>query len=235
MIRGRWRRLGAAVIGVPILWLCLSGVAAAHVTVQPTKAAAGSETVFTFRVPTERDDANTVKIVLALPTSPPIPAVSVEPLPGWTGHVRMRSLAKPVQTDDGPVRRTAARITWVCADQVDAIKPGQFQQFTIEAGPLPRTKRLVFKVLQFYSDGRVVRWIDPPTSGAEAEHPAPTVTLGAATDATAAARQRPSAAAGSDDGTGWIAVAAFVAGLLGLAAGTTALVVTRRSRTGASP
>lgn len=207
-------------LAVPIV-LCAPGPANAHVTVQPTTATAGSDTTLTFRVPTEKDNADTVKVMVALPTDPPIPSVSLQPVPGWRAEVATRKLDRPVQTDDGPVTTTTARITWTAGARADAIGPGQFQTFTISAGPLP-SGRLVFKVLQYYSDASVVRWIDPPVNGGEPAHPAPVVRVVA--DASP-----PPRGTGSSNRDGWIAVAAFVAGLLGFAAGGAALVVARRS------
>lgn len=220
---------GAAVVGTAMLMVWASaGTSFAHVGVQPSTAAAGSETTFAFRVPTERDDADTVKVVLALPTRPPIPSVSVEPVAGWRSRQTSRELSPPVQTDDGPVTRTVARLSWTAVDTAAAIRPGQFQVFTISAGPVPDVSRLVFKVLQYYSDGSVVRWIDPPVGGGEPPHPAPVVTV--------VSGDPPASAAGDpgDPAPSWIAVAAFVAGLLGFAAGSTALIIARRS-SGRSP
>jgi hypothetical protein len=43
---------------------------------------------------------------------------------------------------------------------------------------LPAKDEIVFKALQTYSDGEIVRWIDTPTAGGgEPEHPAPTLKL----------------------------------------------------------
>jgi periplasmic copper chaperone A len=58
------------------------------------------------------------------------------------------------------------------------VKPGQFREFDVSLGPLPKTDRIVFKALQTYSDGDIVRWIDVPQDGqAEPEHPAPVLKL----------------------------------------------------------
>lgn len=216
------RRLAAVLVGLPIL-LC-SDVAYAHVSVQPTEALAGSETTFLFRVPTERDDAATVKVVLVLPDDPPLASVSLEQVPGWPAQTTTRVLTRPVQTADGPVRTVVSRVTWTAAGRAEAIGPGEFRSFVILTGPLP-AGRLVFKALQYYSDGTVVRWIDPTGSGAEPAHPAPVVRVVA--DPPAATR---TSGGGGDDG--WIAVAAFVAGLLGFAAGSAAFVIARRSAAG---
>jgi hypothetical protein len=50
--------------------------------------------------------------------------------------------------------------------------------FEISAGPLPKADSMQFKTLQTYSDGTVVRWIDPENAdGSEPEHPTPTLKL----------------------------------------------------------
>ncbi|HET6876156.1 MAG TPA: YcnI family protein [Jatrophihabitans sp.] len=214
------RRLASALVAALAVLLWHAASALAHVSVDPQTAGIGSETVFTFRVPDERDAAGTVRLVIAMPTNTPIPVVSLRPLAGWTAQVTTRKLTEPVGSDDGPIGTVVSRITWTADDKRNAIGPGQFQEFTIEAGPLPRAKLLVFKVLQYYSDGTVERWIDPPKLGDPLPHPAPAVTL---TDGATAARSEPAASGGVD----WIPVAAFVAGLLGLAAGTSALVRVR--------
>lgn len=221
-------RLGLLLLAVPALVLCLPGVALAHVTVEPTTASPGGEVVLTFRVPDEAQHASTTRLVFAMPSSPPIPAVSIQPVPGWSAQLVTRKLTEPARTEDGPVTEAVSRIVWSADDKASAIAPGQFQQFTIQAGPLPGTGPLVFRVLQYYSDGTVVRWIDPPVKGQELTHPAPVVSIDPSPPSPAA-----SAADGASptvSGDGWIAVAAFVAGLLGLAAGTSALVHARGSR-----
>jgi uncharacterized protein len=198
--------------------------ALAHVTVQPTSAVAGTESTFTFRVPTESAKASTTRLVIVLPTSPPLPAVLLEPVPGWRSSLEHRALASPVRTDDGPLTRAVSRIIWTAVGRADAIAPGQFREFTIAAGPIPAGHRLLFKALQYYSDGTVVRWIDPPQAGGAAEHPAPVVAIGPGDDAARAVN------VGGGPDNGWITVAAFVVGLLGLAFGAVALVTVRRRR-----
>lgn len=210
-----------AVAAAVMLW---PASASAHVTVEPTTAIAGTETTFTFRVPTESDRASTTRVVLALPTSSPIPAVLVEPVPGWRLSIAHRALASPVRSDDGQVASVVSRVSWTAIGPDSSIAPGQFRRFTIAAGPVPAGNRLVFRILQYYSDGTVVRWIDPPLAGAEAAHPAPVVTIRLHDDPANSTTR------GSGEGdNGWITVAAFVIGLLGLAAGTVALVIVRRS------
>ncbi|MGW3960912.1 YcnI family copper-binding membrane protein [Amycolatopsis sp. NPDC005003] len=163
----------------------------AHVTVTPNTGTPGGYTRVAFNVPNEKPDASTVKLEVVLPADHPLASVSVQPVPGWTVTREKTKLPQPVRTDDGEVTEAVTSIVW----QGGQVQPGQFQQFLVSLGPLPKdTGQLVFKALQTYSDGSVVRWIDlPDGSGAEPEHPAPTLSLAAA---PAAAAPEPAAAQG---------------------------------------
>lgn len=155
--------------------LASAAPASAHVTVNPREAAKGSFAKLTFRVPTERDDASTTQVEVAFPTEHAIANVSFKPHAGWTTEV----------TRSGA---TVSRIIWKAESAASAIAPGQFDEFDVSVGPLPDdVDALVFKALQTYSDGQVVRWIDEPDAGDEPEHPAPVLTLTAETTATTAA------------------------------------------------
>ena len=171
-----WSVLGTACV-VAVLGVVGAAPAGAHVTVRPSTARQGGFEVLSFSVPNESDSANTIKLEVDLPTKTPIASVSVQPMPGWTISVEKSKLAKPVKTDDGEVTEAVSTITWIATD--GGLTPGQFDLFTISAGPLPtNTKKLVFKALQTYSDGEVVRWIQATVKGTpEPEFPAPTLTL----------------------------------------------------------
>ncbi|MDX6741858.1 YcnI family protein [Actinocorallia sp. A-T 12471] len=216
-------RRAAFVAGITALTLAgVSAPALAHVTVQPGSAEKGSWSKVTFRVPNERDDAATTKLVVELPADYPIAFVSVKPLPGWTVAAPKAALAKPVDTGSGEITEAVAKITW----EGGKIEAGQFQEFDVTLGPLPTTTdRLVFKADQTYSSGEVVKWADVAGAGAgEPEHPAPVLELTAPAEGTDAHGMTVSAAepaTGSDgqDGT------ARLLGGLGLAAGLVGLVL----------
>jgi len=161
--------------------MVLAAPAGAHVTIDPGEAAKGSDAVLSLVVPNENDTTSTTKIEVQLPRDRPLADVRVQPKPGWTVTTTTRQLAKPVTTDEGKVSEVVDTITW----DGGSIGPGQFDLFTIAAGPLPtKGKQLVFKTLQTYSDGTVVRWIETPTKGGgEPEHPAPVLRLEAASEA----------------------------------------------------
>lgn len=208
--------------------LLLAGPALAHVTVNPSSVPAGSASELTFRVPNEEAHANTVEVDVQVPTVHPIAQLLVRPVPGWTISVKSITLAKPVTTDDGTFNSAVSEVIW----KGGQILPGQFQDFAISADPLPTgISQLVFKAIQTYSNGDVVRWIDLQQPGQPApDHPAPTLTLttGTAPASTARTSAAPAAAASGTDG---LSRALGLAGLLvGLLACLLALMVARRSR-----
>jgi MYXO-CTERM domain-containing protein len=133
-----------------------------------------------------------------------------------------------------------SKITWSGGQ----IAPGQFQQFYVSAGPFPDTgTTMEFKALQTYSNGDIVRWIeDTPAAGPEPEHPAPTITLTAATsddhataDTTAPSGSGDNAAASKDvasqddvDSAKTLGIIGIVVGALGLIGAGAAFATRRR-------
>ena len=220
--------LVAAVVGG--LTLALAAPASAHVTVNPSTATPGSYSKVTFRVPTESDTLSTTKLEVNLPTDQPIASVSTKPIPGWTVTTAKTKLTTPIKSDDGEITEAVTKITWT-ADSSSAIKPGQFQEFDVSLGPLPESGQLIFKALQTYSDGSIVRWIDEPTTdGTEPEHPAPVLELAAATAPATAADSTPEPASDGPDALG---IAGLIAGLLALVLAL--LAYQRAARKPASP
>ena len=171
--------LAALVVGAVALGAVPAG---AHVSVTPASAPKGGFEVLSFNVPNEASDADTVELEVKIPTKYPIASVSTQPMPGWTVEVEKTTLAKPVKTDDGEVTEAVSQITWTATD--GGLHPGEFDLFTISAGPLPtKPGKLTFKAIQTYSNGEVVSWIQKTVKGApEPEHPAPTLTLTSAND-----------------------------------------------------
>src|SRR3954470_8115915 len=178
------RRTAILLSTAAVSLVAAAAVASAHVTVNPNTAQQGAYTKVSFRVPNEEKDQSTTALEVDLPTDHPIASVSVKPMPGWTATATTSQLATPIKTDDGDVTQAVTKIVWTGG----TIDPGQFQEFDVSMGPLPKdTDQLVFKALQTYSDGNVVRWIDVPQAGQAApDHPAPVLHLTApGTSATA--------------------------------------------------
>jgi uncharacterized protein YcnI len=205
----------AVVLVAALLATGLSGTAAsAHVTVNPTRATQGADTELTFSVPTEKDSASTVKIEIDLPVQAPIATVAVRPVPGWTSQVTRTKLATPIDSGEGKVTEVVTRVVWTASPSA-AIKPGEYQDFTLSVGPLPAVDRLVVKAVQTYSDGEVVRWIEEPSPGVEEpEHPAMVITL-ARSGSTGGVVTVPTPAGSSSGGSaGTLAVLLSVLALL---------------------
>jgi uncharacterized protein YcnI len=222
------RRMFAVGALCALALVTLIGTASAHVTANPGTAQQGGFTKISFRVPNERDTASTTQLEISFPTDHPIAFVATRAIPGWTSTVQKAKLDKPIKTEDGEISEVVSKITW----SGGKIPPGSFEDFDVSMGPLPTdTDELVFKALQTYSNGEVVRWIDTATEGApEPEHPAPVVKLTPANPAQAAA----AAATGPGDAqssTGrWgvvLGIVGIVLGLIGIIVG----LVNRRSAT----
>jgi uncharacterized protein YcnI len=239
----RLRGLLAVALATGIAVFGFAASAAAHVTVNPNQASQGGYARIDFQVPSESDTAATTKLDVYLPTDHPVASVSTMPVPGWTVQVTTSKLATPLTDDDGnQVTEAVSQITWT-ASRDAAIKPGQFQEFPVSLGPLPKTDQLVFKVLQTYSDGSVVRWIDTTTPGqAEPEHSAPVLKLSAGTaEVTTPAPGTTNQAAtpgSTSNGNGWplaLSAVGTVLGLAGLVLGALAFARTRRTAAEAAP
>ncbi len=173
-----------------------AGVASAHVSVNPDTAVAGNYPTLTFQIPNESAKASTVKVTIDFPMDHPFASVSVRKQPGWTATTTTQKLTTPISDDDNAsITQAVSSITWT-SDSSGSISLGQFAQFAVSVGPVPKVASMAFGAIQTYSDGSVVRWDEPtPASGVEPENPAPVLTVSAA-ETTAAAPATGSAAAG---------------------------------------
>lgn len=234
--------------------------AAAHVDVAPaegTTVEVGGNATLTVRVPNERD-IGTVEVELIFPEA--FGSVTVEATPGWT--VTAEHDAEPASLDgavplvlvhDGEDHGepaptgapTQPPVTPESFGNVSALVwtggptgPDETLEFVVTLGPVPDTPTLVFKALQTYEDGEVVRWIqEPAAAGPEPEFPAPVLPVEGATpvadpsaDGTGSESWNdaaPSGSSGSDDSDAWKTVLVVVAVVL-IVGGITARVVVQR-------
>jgi periplasmic copper chaperone A len=202
----------------------LTAVAApalAHVTVNPKAVPGGSYSQLTFRAPNEEAKAAFTKLTIHLPADHPLGSVSTRPLPGWTASLTTAKLDKPITTDDGTVTEYTNTVTWTATD--GGIAPEQYQNFDVSVGPLPDTGTMTFSADQFYANGTVVHWDEVAKAGAaEPDHPAPVLTLTAATTAADTTVTTKSSSDGVARGLG-------IAGLaVAVVAGGAAIVIARR-------
>ena len=218
----------AAVAGVSVL-LC-AGPAFAHVSVDPESAAPGDYSVVNFKVPNEKDDASTTKVEVNLPADHPMASVMPQPVPGWDVKVEESKLDEPIKAHGEEITEAVTKITWSGGE----VKKGEFQQFPVSMGELPHdADQLVFKALQTYDDGEVVRWIEEPKEGQpEPENPAPVLKLdqaaaeeeGGASGGASAQRDdaAPPAEGGSDTTARVLGGAGLLVGVAGVAFGVLA-------------
>jgi uncharacterized protein YcnI len=142
-------------LGIALV-LASTAPAGAHVTVRPSSASAGEAAALVFHCPNERSASGTIELVVEMPEDVALPGVTVPPLPGW--HIA-------VTRKDGVVDT----IAW----SGGRIAPGASEDFPIVTGPLPRVDHpLLFRAIQTYDNGEVVRWIQERGPG-ESEPPFP--------------------------------------------------------------
>lgn len=234
------RRVAAVTVTAATLVAVTALPASAHVTVSPDSLPKGSTAELTFKVPNEESNATTTEVQVQIPTDHPIAQVLPKQIPGWTVSVKTTTLATPLKTDDGTFTTAVSEVDWTGG----TIPVGQYQDFQISVDPLPTdTGQLVFKAVQTYSNGDIVRWIDLTQTGQPApDHPAPVLTLTAAESADSgagssgtAAGSTPTAdpttaAAAKASGGGGSDTTAIVLGALGLAAGLAALALNLLAR-----
>jgi uncharacterized protein YcnI len=166
----RARTRVAVLLAAGVGALAVAGSAFAHAEISPPVTVANVTQLFTLAVPTEKEDAETVKVELAPPSGFSID--SFVPSPGWQRQVR--------QTGSGEETEIKS-VTWT-GEKVPPEEDAVFQ-FLATADS---SKTYSVAVRQTYSDGSVVDWSgsqssDTPAPGIEAK----SSLGGGATDAVA--------------------------------------------------
>jgi periplasmic copper chaperone A len=202
--------------------LVAPAAAVAHVTIQPGEWEAGAFARMVFRVPNERDDAETTSVTVQFPEN--VPSARFQDHPSCERETQREPLAEPIEE----LTERIVSVTWTCDP---AIPADGFDEFGVSfriPEDAAEGDEILFPATQTYSSGEVVEWIDPDP---EADLPAPRVTViaaeeeeeAAAADATTE-EAAPVPAASSDDDDNMSTVA-IVFGIAGLAAGLIALGV----------
>jgi periplasmic copper chaperone A len=240
------RRLVLATVAAAACALA-PAAAQAHVSFHPNAIPQGAYVTVYVRVPNEVDHADISSVAIKLPNG--VLSALGDPPPGWSFKAQTRKLAKPIKTDDGVVTTEVTEVEFTGGHT----PPGQFANLPLTLS-LPDSAKagsvLSFPTVQTYSDGEVVRWIDP---SAEDEHPAPTVDITAAGTAdldvtggdAGPPRRLPVDLAGPSSGasaasapaaatqtivkheTSTLSVIALIVGVLGLITGVGALLLRR--------
>jgi len=178
---------------VAVVALVFADVAFAHAVVSPPVAKAKTLQLYTLSVPTEEENATTTEIELTVPNGFSID--SFAPSPGWK---------REVQSTGSGEEAVVQKVTWT-GGNVPTEEDSVFQ-FNADA---TSDKTYTFKVLQTYSNGKVVDWSGPESS----DTPAPTV-------------KAVSSIGGSSTST--LTIVALVLGAAGVVLGIIALVTRGR-------
>ncbi len=232
----------AAIGAMSVAWFS-PAPAQAHISLHPNTIPAGAFVTLNVRVPGEQAGAYAYKVDMLVP--PGFTEIDTQNVPGWSVKEIVSKLATPIQTDEGPVSEEVSQIVWTGdRSRLGRLENGQFIQFPLSiAMPSDIAGRsLAFKTIQYYSNGKAIHWIGPPS----AEYPAPTVNItakggviaevaggeagpapgqtpsGQSAAASAAASASVSkASGGASKGLG---IAALILGALGLLTGLAALI-----------
>lgn len=214
--------------------IAVAAPALAHVTIQPASVSAGATDVqLAFRCPNEMDNARTVELQVFFPSNLPLLTVDVLPISGWSEHITEVDLRKPVKTDDGLVSQVVSEVDWR-AVRGGGITRGHYQDFEVLVGAVPSTPgQVVFKALQTYSNGKIVRWIQLSVPGEPApDTPAPILTLtkGGAAPGSAGATAPGGAGGNGGGGSGDATTIAVVAVIVSIGALVAAIAALLRGR-----
>jgi uncharacterized protein len=230
--------LATATLGIP-------GVAQAHISLHPNTIPAGAFVTLNVRVPGEQEHAYAYKIDMQVP--PGFTEIDTQNVPGWSVKEVVTKPATPIQTDEGPIDEEVSQVIWTGdRSTLGRLENGAFIQFPLSiAMPADLAgQSLAFKTVQYYSNGKVIHWIGPPS----AEYPAPTINItakGGVIEDVAGGEAGPTpgqtpvgqgntgstASAGSSGGASrGLAITALVVGALGLIAGLGGLLMARRAR-----
>lgn len=128
--------------------------AAAHVTLQPPTGRPADLQRYRVIVPNEETSKATTGVDLRMP--PGITFALVEAAPGWRTQIVKSGSA-------------VSELRWRRGN----VPPGGYAELHFIARNPVRTGALVWKALQRYGDGEVVRWI----GGESSDHPAPVTQL----------------------------------------------------------
>jgi len=193
-------RLPLAVAAAAALAAAAAGSAFAHAHVSPPVAIANAGQMFSLAVPTEKEDATTVKVVLTVPDGFAID--SFVDAPGWK-----REAQSTGSGEDAVVQQ----VTWTAEKGTEpgpyGVPTGEDAFFQFLAEP-DKARTYSFQVEQSYSDGSVVDWNGDESS----DTPAPTVE----------AVDNFSSSSGGSGST--LAIVALVVGGIGIVLGAVALV-----------
>jgi uncharacterized protein len=230
--------VAAAVLLVP-------ASAQAHISLHPNTIPAGAFATLDVRVPGEADGAYVKKVDVLFPHG--FTGVDYENVAGWSVKVIESKLATPIKEDSETIDTQVSQIVWTWTGPLGKVNNGQFINFPLSLA-IPEDaagKSLEFRTVQTYSNGEVVRWIEPAL---DADHPSPRINVtakggaiedvagdeagpraGQTAGSPAASSTAPAVVKSSSSGASkGLGIVALILGALGLIVGLAALVASRR-------
>lgn len=218
--------VGLAAAGIALF----AAPASAHISPSVGSAPAGSYLTFSLQVPHGCGEGGTNKLEVQIPES--ITSVTPGVVPGWTIARTQAALATPLDDGEGgKITERTSVITWTGGP----LAHDQLELFPLSV-KLPATGESVsFPVIQSCDNGQSTSWIEAQKAGEEEpEHPAPTITLTAATgdehgagDDEAAATTVAAAKDDDSDSSPALGITGIALGAVGIALGGSALRKTR--------
>lgn len=128
-------------------FLLFSGLASAHVTVNPSVAQTSAWQTYSIKIPSEKE-LPTTKITLKIPEG--VAFKQYQPLAGWK-----------ITTEKNDSNEVTS-ITWEIDGDNQGILAGQFQQFNFVAQNPEAETEVAWDAFQYYSDGSIVEWTGQP-------------------------------------------------------------------------
>lgn len=225
--------------------LLMPASAQAHISLHPNTIPAGAFATLDVRVPGEAEGAYVKKVDVLFPQG--FTGVDYENVAGWSVKVIESKLATPIKEDGETIDTQVSQIVWSWTGPLGKVNNGQFIDFPLSLA-IPDDaagKPLEFRTVQTYSNGEVVRWIEPSLEG---DHPSPRINVtakGGVIEDIAGAEAGPQAGqtagspgasstapvvvkSSSSSSSKGLGIVALIIGALGLIVGLGALVASRR-------
>lgn len=225
-IRRTLARACALPAAAGLVLLGAAGPSSAHVTITPDTAVAGEYAVLTVSVPHGCDGSPTTQVEVKLPEE--ITSVTPTRNPLWDQQVDIQKLDQPVTDEHG--NTVSERVGSVVYTAKTPLPDGVRDTFELSV-QIPDTpgETLVFPTIQTCEKGRTA-WTQVAEGGDsdELEHPAPAFEVEQAAADDASTGQQDAAGSTAEDDSDTLGYVGAGAGLLGLLAGGTALVLARR-------
>ncbi len=237
----------AGTAAVAVAWVTPAG---AHITTQDSEAPSGSYFTTAFKLPHGCDGSPTNKVELKIPDG--VTSVKGQRVAGWTLTTATRTVDPPLEIEGTEITETTDTLTWA-AEAGNALPDDELQMFwvTMKLPEGDAGTAVEFPIVQTCDVGETA-WIEHEVEGEpEPEHPAPAITLTAAsgdehggaaeeaghdeeTATTEASSDEHASESGDDssddDASKGLAIAGLAVGVLGL--GTAGVALSKANKAG---